>query len=940
MELNSLRCLYTNANSLGNKHTELRARIQDYQPHIVGITEVWTKEQFSIEGYHPAIHKHRANDQAGGGVLLLVCCGLDVQECEELNAVEFEDSVWCMVRPQNMQEQILVGVCYRSPSSNEVNNNKLIKQISWAVEKHATSFLLMGDFNYSQINWESGVISAGDESPSSIFYQSMHDNFLCQHVLFPTRYREGFTPSCLDLIFTKRESDVEDLVMHDPLGKSDHVVLVWELALKTKIRPSVANMGYNFHQADYEGMRSFFSKQDWREMANLNIEPAWEHFKTLVHTAVDKYVPKHTHRKKKSQTAPWWNSTAERAVKAKYKAWKVYSESNQSDDYKAYTIQRNKTLKVLRAARQDYEKGLVQQVKADNKKLYRYIRKQQKVKAVVGNLEKANGLQTESDKEAADALQEFFESVFVKEGDLSIPEFPDKLVGGAPICNIEFTYADILTELQDLKEDKSTGLDGIGAYVLKHCAHQLVQPLKIIFTKSMNERTLPSDWKKARITPIFKKGRKKDVSNYRPVSITSQTCKIMERILRKRILQHLEENDLLSSCQHGFMSKKSCLTNLLESLEDWTAILDEGKALDIIFLDLSKAFDTVPSKRLMKKLHCYGIQGNVHGWLEDFLTGRQQLVTVGASCSKWGEVVSGVPQGSVLGPILFLLYVNDMPSGIGSSIKVFADDTKIYRAVPSIEECEELQRDLTSLEVWAKDWLLQFNTSKCKVMHCGASNLKYEYCMNTGTNNATVLQKMVEEKDLGVTLTNSLKPTVHCEKAARKAMSALRLLRTSFSRFTQDNFKILFTTYVRPHLEYCLQAVGPFMRKNMKALERIQRRATKNVRGLKYLPYEERLQQLSLLKIEERARRGDLIETYKIMTGKLNVDPGQFFTKESTSRTRGHHLKLIKPRSRGLLRSKFFSRRVVDCWNQLPAEVVSAVSTNSFKAKLDKFLCK
>ena len=129
MELNSLRCLYTNANSLGNKHTELRARIQDYQPHIVGITEVWTKEQFSIEGYHPAIHKHRAKDQAGGGVLLLVCCGLDVQECEELNAVEFEDAVWCMVRPQNMQEQILVGVCYRSPSSNEVNNNKLINRV-------------------------------------------------------------------------------------------------------------------------------------------------------------------------------------------------------------------------------------------------------------------------------------------------------------------------------------------------------------------------------------------------------------------------------------------------------------------------------------------------------------------------------------------------------------------------------------------------------------------------------------------------------------------------------------------------------------------------------------------------------------------------------------------------------------------------------------------
>ena len=166
-------------------------------------------------------------------------------------------------------------------------------------------------------------------------------------------------------------------------------------------------------------------------------------------------------------------------------------------------------------------------------------------------------------------------------------------------------------------------------------------------------------------------------------------------------------------------------------------------------------------------------------------------------------------------------------------------------------------------------------------MHCGSSNPGHDYYMNIIAGDPMVLQKTLEEKDLEVSITSSLKPTVHCQKAASRAMSALRLLRSSFNSLTQGNFRILFTTYVRPHLEYCLQAVGPYMKKNIQTLERIQRRASKKVKGMKHLTYEDRLQRLNLMKIEDRAKRGDLIETYKIMTGKLNVDPDHFFQKET-----------------------------------------------------------
>ena len=255
-----LKRMYTNANCLNNKKTELQARIHEHKPHIIGITEVWAKDQFSIEGYHLAIHKHRADGQIGGGVLILVKSNLQVQECEELNNADFADSVWCIVCPQDAHGKILAGVCYRSPRSSDANNSKLNGLIGMAVKQHATSFLLMGDFNYNQINWKTGVVAAGEESPPSKFYQSTQNNFLCQHVLVPTRYRDGCSPSNLDLIFTKRESDVEDLAICDPLGKSDHVVLIWELILKTKAQISAVRLGYNYHKADYEKMQTISFK--------------------------------------------------------------------------------------------------------------------------------------------------------------------------------------------------------------------------------------------------------------------------------------------------------------------------------------------------------------------------------------------------------------------------------------------------------------------------------------------------------------------------------------------------------------------------------------------------------------------------------------------------------------------------------------------------------
>ena len=418
------------------------------------------------------------------------------------------------------------------------------------------------------------------------------------------------------------------------------------------------------------------------------------------------------------------------------------------------------------------------------------------------------------------------------------------------------------------------GPDEIHPRVLKECAENLYFPLYCVMRQSLDQGKLPDIWKKANVTPIFKKGEKSVTGNYRPVSLTSHVCKLTEKIIRQALVQHLENHDLICDEQHGFRKARSCLTNLLSTLEDWTSMYDEGTAFDAIYLDFRKAFDTVPHGRLIYKLHKYGIRGNISAWIEDFLRDRKQRVIVNRSKSSWLKVSSGVPQGSVLGPVLFLLYINDLPAVISSSCKIFADDTKVYHQVLSLGDHDILQGDLENLAKWSKEWLLAFNEDKCKVLNVGKRNLKYNYTMNNKS-----LEKVTEEKDLGVIVTDSLTFSKHIGKIAAKANSILGMIKRTFSYFSKESLLTLYKSYVRPHLEFCVQAWSPFLKKDIIILEKVQRRATKLLAGITNLSYEERLRILQLTTLEDRRLRGDLIEMYKILNGFEYLNFESFFTR-------------------------------------------------------------
>lgn len=437
--------------------------------------------------------------------------------------------------------------------------------------------------------------------------------------------------------------------------------------------------------------------------------------------------------------------------------------------------------------------------------------------------------------------------------------------------------------------------------------------------------------------PIFKSGDKHDPGNYRPVSLTSICSRLLETIVKEQIADHMESNNLYTEHQFGFRSGHSCVTQLLQIFEEWSQAIDNHHAVDVLYLDFRKAFDTVPHLRLLNKLKAYGIDGQILVWIKNFLSQRKQRVSVNGNFSNWADVISGIPQGSVLGPTLFLIFINDLPDIVNNLVKIFADDTKIYTVINSETDCESLQRELDNLSEWSDTWKLGFNAKKCKSMHIGHTNDKHQYIMlDISSGNRTIVQQVDEEKDLGVTFQSDLKFDKHIVQCVNKANKMIGIIKRTFTSIDKDMFLTLYKSLIRPYMEYATSVWSPHLKKDIFILENTQRRATKLVKEIKDLSYETRLRSLGLPTLIYRRTRNDMIQVYKILNRIDKLDKNVFFKECNHTSTRGHSHKIAKVHSRLNIRLKSFSVRVVTPWNSLSEECVSSSDINRFKSSLNK----
>jgi len=925
----SFRVLSANVDILTNKMEELINRINVDKPDIICIQEVLPKHsldeihvetEFKIDGFQ----MYHAGERMKRGIITYIKDSLPVQQIK--TEVSFIEGVWCRIPMKS--KSLIIGNIYRSPNSNLDNSKSIFAAITEICQQEA-DIMVCGDFNMKDINWIDGTTSNSDNSPSKWFMECIENNFLTQHVTESTRFRTGQESSLLDLILTSDESLVSGLQYTDPIGKSDHVCLSFEVR-RGDVDQNTGKKGRNYYKGDYSALKKDIAAVDWEEvLTNMDVEEAWNLFQRELTSSIGKHIPISQNANKRRKK--WISKDTEESIRLKHRAYRKYKNEPTEENWAEFKKMRNKVTETTRNARVDFENQVAHDFKDNPKAFWSYVKGQTSVRSGVAPLKKDDGSIATKPEDKAEELNRFFASVFTDEDRNHIPTpKPEQMT--SVLESIVITDKDIEQEIRGLKPGKSAGPDGIHPKVLIEVSEQISLPLKLIFQKSLHEGVVPQAWKEAEVVPIFKKGQRDNPGNYRPVSLTSVCCKMLERIVRRAIVGHATLNNLLTPAQHGFRPNRSCTTQLLLVTEEWTKWMDEDLPFDCIYLDYRKAFDSVPHERLLTKIHSLGVRGSLHKWIRSFLSGRRQRVRVDNSLSSWRPVTSGIPQGSVLGPTLFLFFINDLPSVTQNEVALFADDSKLYGTVAKVEDRESLQRDLHELGEWSAKWQLPFNEDKCSVIHYGRHNAKHNYILN-----GKVIGKSDEEKDLGVLFDSSLDFERHITAATKKANSRLGIVRRGFRSLSEKPFSRLYKSLVRPLVEYANTVAHPTHKREADKLEGVQRRASKVPHTLKDLPYEERLKKLGIPTLEYRRKRADVLQTWRIVHQVDDLPEAEFFARAETNRTRGHSLKFQKKHSKTRIRKQAFSQRTVSSWNSLPESVVSAEKINTFKSRLDKW---
>jgi len=814
-----------------------------------------------------------------------------------------------MQKSDNMP--VNVTLVYRSPNSTRENNSELVKLI----EKTKPCSLIVGDFNYPNLDFAVG-------SCDNPLVNAVGNLFLEQLVNETTHLRGNI----LDLVFTNMPDNLT--VSHiGNLGNSDHSILKLELYVSPQFN-TTSELIRDWRKGDEEGLINCIKNIDFPGIfQGKNACEQWSVLREVTELALDRYIPLTTRRK--PGQPPWLTRAVLRLTRKKNRYWKRFTKNRSDHNFSNYKEVEKQCKRAVSNAKKSFEKKIAD---SGNKRPFNaYVKSKTKTRHNVGPLKVGDTLLTEN-ADMAKVLNEFFSSVFTEEAPGPIPPCP-KLPSNSTLNDMWIDSDTVKKKILKLKPGSAPGPDKMTARFMIMNVDALAPALAMIYNESLQTGVVPEDWKSANVTPIFKKGSKATPGNYRPVSLTSIACKVLESCIKDVMVDHLSTNSLIKGTQHGFMRNKSTTTNLLEFLETLTSEQDQGRPMDVIYLDFAKAFDKVPHRRLLEKFRAHSIDGKVLTWVKNWLAGRRQRTVLNGEASEWSDVGSGVPQGSVLGPLAFIIYNNDIDL-ICMLIKLmnkFADDTKAANTILCDDDVADLQKCLDDLVTWADTWGMQFNVTKCKVMHVGRLNPHAEYTMS-GIKLATT----EAERDIGVKVHKSLRPSLQCKEAAGRANVVLGQISRAFHFRDKNTFVKLYKQYVRPHLEFSVPAWSPWTQGDKETLEKIQRRAVRMVSGLKGTSYEDKLTELNLLSLEDRRLLYDMVQTFKIIRGFDDVNFSTWFTlvgdnPARITRQTSDPLNIVRPVVRNEIRRSFYSVRVVDPWNSLPSEAKHAPSIAVFK---------
>lgn len=941
----------------------IRGKVSDFlnllfslKPDIILGTESWLSAEIHNSEVFPNNYQvfrkdrlisdsdatdYTEGDRNWGGVFIAIKAGI---ACEDLPSLNVNCEItWCKIILSN-KKSLLLSCFYRPPKSNLAYMELFQESLQKAVSLFPKALVLTGgDFNLPDIDWElCRHIPCGQYAACNKLLLDIADQHgLEQLVHYPTRIdKHSGTANILDIMLSNSPELITDVQIMD--GLSDHKIV--NVSIKDTNRDKYLESNkrtiYSYDRANTDALKEQFDSQlkDFSDnFQSRGIEENWQLFKDIYTTLINTFVP--NKMASDVQYPMWYTRQFIRLLRKQERLHKRAKNSKCSLHFEQYSVFRSLTQKEGRKLHLNFLNSILgTSLKNDNGKMfYKYIKSMKKGSFGLPPLKTQKGVLTNDPVSKVNILNKQYEQVYTKEDVSQLPTLGMATSERMPSVNV--STAGVLKLLKHLNDNKSCGPDGIHPKILKSCAEVIAPYLTLIFQQSLDSGKLPSDWLLANVCPIFKSGSKSDPANYRPISLTCVCSKLMEHIISSSLMTFLIENNVLLNSQHGFRKGLSCETQLLMTYHDIAEKLDRGKQMDLVFLDFSKAFDRVPHQRLLLKLKSYGVDDRTLNWIEGFLSNRTQRVTADSVSSDLIAVLSGVPQGSVLGPLLFLIYINDINKDLASCIRLFADDCLIYRSIETSKDIDSLQSDLDRIFDWCESWNMVLNIKKCAVVRVNRKetviNGSHPYTINGEHLNITNSYKY-----LGVRICDNLQWNEHVETVVGKANRTLRLMKRALGACPADVKAAAYVSLVRPQLEYASMVWDPYQGSLKADIEKVQNRAARFVTNI----YDRQSSITAILKaltwcpLGERRANARMKMLYKIYNNMIPVeDIGAQLLKPNYIGHNDHIMKICRMQaSHQFFQWSFFPRGICE-WNSLPEHVVTAPTIDSFSSRLEKF---
>ena len=675
----------------------------------------------------------------------------------------------------------------------------------------------------------------------------------------------------------------------------------------------------------------------WKEALSEDPNEILETINALCFEITKDYIPTRTptEGKRRSKVERYRRSLTKRRRKITKKLLQTNSQIRKHKIKEELLQMEKKLQKSFKDSKTFAENKAIDSIKRNSKYFFAYAKKKSKLKTKIGPLIDEKGNLTMKNKEMADILSKQYAKVF------SEPISPDDRAFDTleiEIPEMVVSEDDIKKAIDELSPSSAAGPDGFPAILLKQCKEELAIPLCHLWKISLEKGTVPNELKKSTITPIYKGGNKSLAANYRPVALTSHVIKIFEKVVRKHIVKHMDENNLFNPNQHGFRSGRSCLSQLLEQHDLILSLLDKETNVDVVYLDFSKAFDKVNHSIVLSKFKRLGITGKIFNWIESFLRDRQQTVIVNGVKSKQQEVISGVPQGSVLGPLIFLILIGDIDENILQSfVKSFADDTRATKSIKNAEDVKILQQELHILYQWTVANNMKLNDTKFELLRYG-SNTEIKNETHYTSPSGDKIEEKAFVKDLGVLMSNDCLFKDQIESTIEKAKNLISWILRTFTSRSKHTMITLYKSLVIPILEYCSVLWSPSAVGLIQRLEEIQKSFLKQIKGTPQ-NYWESLKQLKIYSLQRRRERYRIIYTWKILENLVPNVNDCFKHKDHPRLGRLCVSKYAGPNN-SRLRDSTLNIQGAKLFNAMPKNIrnLKNIPVEKFKNALDKHL--